>query len=34
VVVKTDVPFTLTIRDHVQSLQTAIPAGTIEIELT
>lgn len=34
VVVKTDVPFTMTIRDRSQSLQTAIPAGTTEIELT
>ena len=34
VVVQTDVPFTLTIRDQVQSLQIAIPTGTIEIELT
>lgn len=34
IVVSTDVPFTLTIRDRVQSLQTAVPAGTTEIELT
>ncbi|HEX6383621.1 MAG TPA: trehalase family glycosidase [Anaerolineae bacterium] len=34
VVVETNVPFTLIIRDKEQTLQTAIPAGTIEIELS
>jgi hypothetical protein len=33
VVVQTDVPFTLTIRDEEQRLQTAVPAGETEIEL-
>ncbi|MFQ5436694.1 MAG: trehalase family glycosidase, partial [Anaerolineae bacterium] len=33
VVVTTDVPFTLEIRDGEQRLQTAVPAGTTEIEL-
>ncbi len=34
VTVTTDVPFTLTIRDEEQSLQTAVPAGETEISLT
>ena len=29
----TDVPFTLTLRDAHQSLQTAVPSGTTEIDL-
>lgn len=33
VTVETDVPFTLVIRDSVQSLQTAVPAGVTEIAL-
>lgn len=33
VTVETDVPFTLTIQDKVQSLKMAVPAGTTEIEL-
>lgn len=33
VTVQTDVPFTLTIRDEEQQLQTAVPAGETEIEL-
>lgn len=33
VVVTTDVPFTLMIRDRVQSVQVAVPAGTTEIDL-
>lgn len=34
VLVETDVPFTLTIQDRVQSLKLAVPAGTTEIELS
>jgi hypothetical protein len=34
VLVETDVPFTLTIRDRVQSLKLAVPAGSTEIELS
>lgn len=34
VVVETDVPFTLTIQDKVQSLKLAVPAGITEIELS
>lgn len=34
VVVTTDTPFTLTIRDRVQSVQVAVPAGTMEIDLS
>jgi glycogen debranching enzyme len=34
VVVTTDVPFTLTIRDRTQALQTAVPVGTTTIDLT
>lgn len=34
VVVTTDVPFTLTIRDETQTLQMAVPAGTMELSLT
>ena len=33
VTIKTDVSFTLTIRDEEQHLQTAVPAGETEIEL-
>jgi hypothetical protein len=34
ITVNTDVPFTLTIRDREQSLQSAVPAGVTEIKLT
>jgi len=34
VLVETDVPFTLTIQDRVQSLKLAVPVGTTEIELS
>lgn len=34
ITVNTDVPFTLTIQDNEQSLQSAVPAGVTEINLT